>query len=391
MGLEPTTCCLRYSYSTTELPRRDMYCNYIIKYSLCILTLCNIRFNVISMANTIKCSNCGNLIDVGEQLAHDIKDSIILEERKKAQQEIDEVRKKMSNDMSKLLDEIKNLRERDEMREVEMKKKLLENEENIKLEAKRKFEEEHQLKDVEKDKLINDLKKSLEDAQKKAVQGSQQTQGEVLELTIERKLKEEYPQDEINEVKKGVRGADVIQKVFDKNGNACGSIIWESKNAKWSETWLSKLKEDQRQAKADLAVLVSSELPENIKQKGLGYKNGVWIVSVTNFLSLSMSLRFNLVNIYHEKENLTSVDEKMKVLYKYLTGQEFKLRVEGIVESFGLLLEDIEKEKRWFTSKWARQEKEIRKVIDHTHGMYGDLQGVTGRNLPEIKSLQLGE
>ena len=127
--------------------------------------------------------------------------------------------------------------------------------------------------------------------------------------------------------------------------------IWESKNAKWSETWIAKLKEDQRQAKADLAVLVSVDLPETIKEKGVGYKNGVWIVSPNFFLNLSLSLRFNLVNIYHEKENLNAVDDKMKVLYKYLTGQEFKLRVEGIVESFSVLQEDIEKEKRYFATK----------------------------------------
>lgn len=343
------------------------------------------------MANTVKCNKCGNIIDVAEQLAHDIKDSIILEERKKAQNEVDEVRRKFTSDMGKLLDEIKTLREKDEMREIEMKKKLIESEDTIRNEARKKAEEEHQLKDVEKEKLIQDLKKSLEDAQKKANQGSQQTQGEVLELTIERKLKEEYPQDTINEVKKGVRGADVIQEVFDKNGVACGSIIWESKNAKWSETWIGKLKEDQRQAKSDLAVLVSVDLPETIKEKGVGYKNGVWIVSPNSFINLSLSLRFNLISLYHEKENLNAVDEKMKVLYKYLTGQEFRLRVEGIVESFSILQEDIEKEKRWFSSKWARQEKEIRKVIDHTHGMYGDLQGVTGRELPDIKSLELSE
>jgi len=341
------------------------------------------------MTNTIRCKNCGTLIDVAEQLAHDIKESVVLEERKKAQNEVDEVRRKFTTDMGKLLDEIKTLREKDEMREIEMKKKLLESEESIRNEAKKKAEEEHQLKDVEKEKLIQDLKKALEDAQKKANQGSQQTQGEVLELTIERKLKEEYPQDEIKEVKKGVRGADVIQTVIDKLNRNCGSIIWESKNAKWSDTWIPKLKEDQRQAKSDLAVLVSAILPEDLKEKGVGFKNGIWICNPSNFSLLAISLRFNLVNIYYEKQNAQGVDEKMKVLYEYLTGNEFKHRVEGIVEAFGVLQEDIEKEKRWFTSKWARQEKEIRKVIDHTHGLYGDLQGVTGRSLPEIKSLEL--
>jgi len=341
------------------------------------------------MANTIVCKNCGTIIDVGEQLAHDIKESVVLEERKKAQDEVDIVRRKFTNDMGKLLDEIKTLREKDEMRDIEMKKKLMESEETIRSEARRKAEEEHQLKDTEKEKLINDLKKSLEDAQKKATQGSQQTQGESLELTLETKLKAEFPNDEIEEVKKGARGADITQLVIDKLNRKCGSILWESKNAKWSDTWIEKLKEDQRQAKADLAVLVTVNLPEGINT--FNFIKGVWICGWTSFIPLALALRFNLINIYFEKQNAQGVDEKMKVLYEYLTGNEFKHRVEGIVEAFGTLQDDIEREKRWFSSKWARQEKEIRKVIDHTHGMYGDLQGVTGRALPEIKSLELSE
>lgn len=361
------------------------------------------------MAMTIKCKNCGAEIEVTDALTHDIQEkakkeaeaTLLKETEEKFKSEFsekvhliekekDEERernKKLSKELESLLDEIRSLRRKDEEREIELKKKVMESEEKVRLEERKRSEEEHQLKDVEKEKMIDDLKKALSDAQKKASQGSQQTQGEVLELTIEKKLKEEYPQDEILEVKKGVRGADVIQKVFDKNGNNCGSIIWESKNAKWSESWILKLKEDQRQAKSDICVLVSVELPKEIAEKGIGYRNGVWIVGPNNFLNLALSLRFNLVSLYHEKENSTNIDEKMKVLYKYLTGNEFKHRVEGIVEAFSVLQEDIEKEKRYFSVKWARQEKEIRKVIDHTHGMYGDLQGVTGRNLPQIKSL----
>jgi hypothetical protein len=361
------------------------------------------------MSNTIICNKCGNEIEVSEALTHQIQEKVIAEKSeelkkeaikkaevefslkfKKIQSEAEEEKersKKLMSQIDELLDEQRKLRVKDEEREIEMKKKLLESEDVIRNEARKKVEEEHQLKDVEKEKLIQDLKKSLEEAQKKANQGSQQTQGETLELTIENKLREEFPSDEIDEVKKGVRGADVIQTVVDKLGRKCGTIIWESKNAKWSDTWISKLKEDQRQAKADLAVLVSVNLPESVN--GFVFKNGVWVTSVPHFLYLALALRFNLVNIYYEKQNAVGVDEKMKVLYEYLTGNEFKHRVEGIVESFSTLQDDIEKEKRWFSSKWARQEKEIRKVIDHTHGMYGDLQGVTGRSLPEIKSLEL--
>ena len=363
------------------------------------------------MANTIICKKCGTEIEVTEALTHQIEEKVIEATRIKLKEETEneikskfesqfsnlekekeeekERNKKLSRQIDELLEETRSLRRKDEDREIEMKKKLLENEEIIRNEARKKALEEHQLKDVEKEKLIQDLKKSLEDAQKKANQGSQQIQGETLELTIENKLKEEFPQDTISEVKKGVRGADVLQTVIDKLNRKCGTIIWESKNAKWSDTWLPKLKEDQRQAKADLAVLVSVSLPEDLKDKGMGFSNGIWICNPTNFVLLAMSLRFNLVNIFYEKQNAVGVDEKMKVLYEYLTGNEFKHRVEGIVEAFGVLQEDIEREKRWFSSKWARQEKEIRKVIDHTHGMYGDLQGVTGRALPEIKSLEL--
>lgn len=341
------------------------------------------------MANTITCKNCGAIIDVAEELAHDIKESVVLEERRKAQDEVDIVRRKFTNDMGKLLDEIKTLRAKDEMRDIEMKKKLLESEDKIKEELRNKIEDEHKLKDLENFKKMQDVLKANEELKRKLEQGSQQTQGESLELTLETKLRQEFPSDEISEVKKGIRGADITQLVIDKLNRKCGNILWESKNAKWSDTWIEKLKEDQRQAKADLAVLVSVNLPDSINT--FNFVKGVWICSWTSFVPLALALRFNLINIYFEKQNAVGVDEKMKVLYEYLTGNEFKHRVEGIVEAFGTLQDDIEREKRWFSSKWARQEKEIRKVIDHTHGMYGDLQGVTGRALPEIKSLELSE
>jgi hypothetical protein len=361
------------------------------------------------MANNITCPHCNKTFEAGEALTHQIKEEVSQALQMKFKQDLEletkkataeavaaagkdleyekEKNKKLSGQLDELIDETRKLRQRDEERELQMKKKLLEEEVKIKEEARRKFEEEHSLKDTEKEKIINDLKRALEEARAKAEQGSQQTQGESLELTLEATLKQEYPMDIIEEVKKGVKGADLTQTVIDKKGQQCGTILWESKNAKWSETWIAKLKEDQRQAKADLAVLVTVHLPPGIDV--YGFRNGVWVCSWKSFIHLALALRFNLVNIYYEKQNLTGADEKMRVLYDYLTGNEFKHRVEGIVEAFGTLQDDIEKEKRWFSAKWARQEKEIRKVIDHTHGLYGDLQGVTGRSLPEIKSLQI--
>jgi len=361
------------------------------------------------MTNTIKCPYCHKEFEPTEALTHQIEEQVLasleakhktdLEESKRKAEEEATARvekdlesekqrnKKLSSQVDELIDEVRKLREKDEDREIEMKKKLMEEEEKIKSEARKKFEDEHKLKDLEKDKKMQDILEANEELRKKVEQGSQQTQGETLELEIGSKLKTEFPADKIVEVKKGQRGADVSQEVTDKLGRNCGKILWESKNAEWSNGWIGKLKEDQRQAKADLAVLVSVNLPEGIES--FAYRDGVWIVSWKHFIPLSWALRFNLVSLYHERQSSEGKDEKMKILYQYLTGTEFKNRVEGIIEAFSSLQEEMEKEKRYFNVKWARQEKEIRKVIDHTHGMYGDLQGVIGKSLPEIKTLEL--
>ncbi|MEK7526011.1 MAG: DUF2130 domain-containing protein [Patescibacteria group bacterium] len=374
------------------------------------------------MKNTIKCKNCGSEIEISEALTHQIEEQLLasieskhkldLETVKKEagesaaksalaefeqkltslQKEKEEERlrnKKLSVQIDELLTETRKLREKDEDREIEMKKKLLSEEEKIKQEVRRKTEEEHRLKDLEKDKKLTDTLKQIEDLKSKMQQGSQQSQGETLELELETKLRSEFPTDTVTEVKKGQRGADVIQTVIDKLGRSCGSIIWESKNAQWTDGWIAKLKEDQRQSKSDIAVLVSVNLPTGVET--FSYKDGVWIASWKHFLPLALALRFNLVSIHHERQSAEGKDEKMKVLYNYLTGNEFKHRVEGIVEAFGNLQTELEREKRWFSVKWAKQEKEIRKVMDHTHGMYGDLQGVIGKSLPDINTLELEE
>lgn len=350
------------------------------------------------MSNTIKCPHCGKKFEASEALTHQIEEQIISELEAKHKKELETAKKNADEESSKrveklttqiedLLDEKRKLKEKAEEIEIEMKKKLIAEEEKIKLDTRKKTEEEHKLKDLEKDKKLNDALSQIEVLKTRMQQGSQQTQGESLELELEQRLKSEFPTDKIIEVKKGARGADITQVVIDKLGRSCGTILWESKNAKWSDIWISKLKEDGRHAKADLLVLVSVNLPEGIES--FAYRDGVWVTSLKNFLPLAWSLRFNLVSLYHEKQSQEGRDEKMKVLYDYLTGTEFRNRVEGIIEAFGNLQEELEREKRYFNTKWARQEKEIRKVIDHTHGMYGDLQGVIGKSLPEIKTLAI--
>lgn len=352
------------------------------------------------MKNSIKCPHCGKDFEMTEAFKHQVEEQVLATITSKHQSELSEAKRLAEQESSKraenltkqieeLLDEKRTLKAKAEEMEIEVKRKIMEAEDRIKMETKQKTEEEHQLKDLEKDKKLNDALAQIEVLKTKMQQGSQQTQGESLELELEQKLKSEFPMDEFSEVKKGARGADLNQIVVDKLGRKCGIILWETKNAKWSDGWISKLKEDGRAAKADILVLVSVDLP--VGAEGFVYKEGVWVVSFKNFLPLAWALRFNLVSIYYERQSVEGKDEKMKVLYQYLTGSEFRNRVEGIVEAFSNLQDELEREKRFFNTKWARQEKEIRKVIDHTHGMYGDLQGVIGKSLPEIKTLGLPE
>ncbi len=352
------------------------------------------------MTNSVKCPHCGEQIEITEAFTHQIEEQVLATLSTKHKSELDEAKRmaeeeaakragKLTHQIEELLDEKRELKAKAEEMEIEIKKKIMEAEDRIKVETKQKTEEEHKLKDLEKDKKLTDALTQIEVLKTKIQQGSQQTQGESLELELEEKLRAEFPMDKITDVKKGQRGADITQIVVDKLGRSSGTILWESKNAKWSDGWISKLKEDGRQAKADLLVLVTVQMPTGIEN--FVYKEGVWVSDIKNYLPLAWSLRFNLVSLYHERQSSEGKDEKMKILYSYLTGTEFRNRVEGIVEAFGNLQEELETEKRYFNKKWARQEKEIRKVIDHTHGMYGDLQGVIGKSLPELNDLKLGD
>lgn len=369
------------------------------------------------MKSTFKCKRCGqeNEIEITEALAGQIRQQVVVEEKSKHEAELKAVEEKATRvasekvtrelkDKENQISELKGRAEQAEEKELEVRKEKRELEESkrkFELEKQRQLDEErnkirdsalkeaaesHQLKDKERETVIEDLKKSLAEAQRKAQQGSQQTQGEVLELEIEEILQREFPRDSISEVKKGQRGADIVQEVFDANGKNCGRILWESKNAKWSDGWIEKLKEDQRQAKAELAVIVSTNLPDRVET--YIYEQGVWIAKRQMVKALAFALRYNLIRVNTEKMAQAGKAGKMEGLYQYITSAEFPHRIEAIVTSFGNMQSEIERERRWFQTKWARQEKQLRQLIDHTNGMYGDLQGVV-ESLPDIQPLQI--
>ncbi|HJZ05076.1 hypothetical protein A2634_04575 [Candidatus Amesbacteria bacterium RIFCSPHIGHO2_01_FULL_48_32] len=341
------------------------------------------------MIDTVVCPNCGKEVEISEALSHEMMEKIKQTERMKYEAEMRIRSKKYIDELAQKEKDLRELKRKDEERSLEMEKKLSQVEDKMRLEAKKKAEEEQNLKVLELQKQLTDALKVNDELKHKLQQGSQQTQGEVLELELEQMLKREFPNDKISEVAKGMRGADVVQEVFEKTGKRTGVVLWESKNAKWSEGWIDKLREDMRRLNANEAVLVSVELPREIGT--FGFYKGVWVTGRVSMVGLAWALRKNFWEVFKQNRQNEGKKEKAEEVYEYVNSLEFGHRVESIVEAFNNLNEDLEKEKRWFGLKWARQEKEIRKIMDSTAGMYGELQGVTGRALPEIKALESGE
>lgn len=298
--------------------------------------------------------------------------------------------KKLREDLGKLMDQLRESNKAKDNAELEAKKKLAEEEAKIREEVLKGADEAHRMKQLEMEKKLADTQKALEDAQRKATQGSQQNQGEVLELDLETRLREEFPFDDIAEVKKGQRGADIIQTVKNQSFAACGILLWETKNGKWQPAWVPKFKQDIREANASIGVIVSQEIPSEYGDMR-HLEGNVWVAKPKLAPVLATALRSTILQVDAANRNSQGKDAKMEALYQFLVGPEFRHRVEAIVENYGLLQSEIEKEKRAAAHRWAHQEKAIRAVIDNTIGMYGDLQGITSSALPTIKSLETGD
>jgi hypothetical protein len=299
----------------------------------------------------------------------------------------DERNKELLEQMSKLTQDLRQSKRDQEESMLKMQQKLAEEERKIRDEEAKKAEESQHSKLAEKDKQLQDAIKANEDLRRKLTQGSQQLQGEAFEIEFEELLQRQYPNDTISPVSKGVKGGDILHEVWDRNGNFAGRIVWEMKNTKtWSEGWVDKLKVDKRAANADEAVIISEVTPTTVKVAG--FHNGVWVTQRAFVLPLADSIRVKLIQLCTVKNSLKGKDMKMEALYGYLTGTEFKNRIEGIVEAFTGMQAEIEKEKRYFANKWARDEKNIRQVIDSTYGMHGDLKGILSGVIPQIQGLE---
>jgi hypothetical protein len=232
------------------------------------------------------------------------------------------------------------------------------------------------------------MQRQIEELRRKAEQGSQQLQGEALEIELESQLRARFARDQIEPVPKGEFGGDVLHRVFGPTGQACGTILWESKRTKnWSDGWLVKLRDDQRTAKAEIAMIVSSALPKGVESFDL--IDGVWVVEPRFALPLAIALRQSLIDVAGSKLAQEGQQSKMELVYSYLTGPRFRHRIDAIVERFTEMQTDLDRERKTMMRMWAKREEQLRGVLDSTAGLYGDLQGIAGRAMGDIESLDI--
>ncbi|MDD5273835.1 MAG: DUF2130 domain-containing protein [Methylovulum sp.] len=286
---------------------------------------------------------------------------------------------------------IKKQRELDDAKrelELTIEKRVQDNLAEVRSQAKREAEDSLKYQVMEKDQTIAAMQQKIAELKQRAEQGSQQMQGEVQELELENLLRTKFPFDSIEPVAKGEFGGDVLQRVISQAGQASGSMLWEAKRTKnWNDSWLVKLREDQRAAKADVAIIVSQALPKGVET--FEVIDGIWVTSPRTALPLATLLRHTLLQIGVARLTAEGQHSKTEMVYQYLTGPRFRLRVEAIVEAFSTMQDDLDKERKVIMKQWAKRQSQIERVMNATVGMYGDLQGIAGQSLLEIEGLEM--
>ena len=386
----------------------------------------NLKPNVMNKS-MIACPECGNHIDVNEILKHQLQEEFKSKlENIKSRLIMDQDSKIKSIIDAKKLDFKKEIEKENEDRINEMEQELSQKSEKLKslnkkegeiLRLKRDFNLLKEQSDIEAKKKVNEaleseydrlsnlansksqmkikeLEKKLEDQidltqqmKRKQEQGSMQLQGEVMELAIEEWLKNKFPLDLIQEVKKGAQGADCLQIINTRGSENCGSIYYESKRTKsFQPAWIEKFKNDIRDKKANIGVLVTEAMPSGMKRMGM--VDGVYVCSFEEFKSLSYVLRESIIQLSRAMTSNENKGDKMQLLYEYLTSIEFKLQIEGIVEGFTTMQHDLIKEKNSMNRIWKQREKQIDKVVKNTIDMYGSIKGIAGNSVPSVELLE---
>ena len=232
------------------------------------------------------------------------------------------------------------------------------------------LKKEFKIREEQQAKLIDEMKR-------KAEQGSMQLQGEILELALEGLLKETFPFDLIEEVGKGVRGADCIQTVRNNFGQPCGKIIYESKRTKdFSNDWIEKLKADMRAQNADIAVIVTQAMPKDMEQ--FGEKNGIWICTYQEVRALAHVLRNSILKVFAVTKSQENKGDKMQLLYDYLTSNEFSEQWKAIREGFLSMKHSIDTERNAMEKLWKAREKQLEKILLNASHISGSIEGIAG-------------
>lgn len=371
--------------------------------------------------DTVICPNCGTEIPITKALKESIESRVKDEFKKQMESEmerkLDVEREKLREDMNEEFrskyDELntrtsvkeEHLQEA-QKRESEERKKRLELEETLKEQKliaerqieeeknkirenlRKQYDEEFNLKNREIQQNNESLMKQVQELRLKLEQGSQQRQGEALEIEIEDQLREAFPFDLIIPVPQGKSGPDIIQKVRTQAGIEGGTVAWETKRTKeWDEKWIDKLKEDMVKFGAETGMIVSRALPKGVTSFAID--NGIVITNFESAVPLAAIIRLNILELARQKRLGESSLETREVLYRYLTSTQFRQRVEAIAEGISRMRNDIEAEKRAMERQWARRIKEIEKAVSGISGMFGDLQGIIGPGLATVKSLDL--
>lgn len=375
------------------------------------------------MGTEIKCPNCGHQFELNESLKNEVEKELrgkMLDWQKKKEEEFEKqraaietaARKKAGDELSAKLNvleeeaklktqqlqemqkkELELLRERSALEEkqknfeMELEKRFLEKRKEIEDSTIKREQELFDLKTREYKLQMEQQQKLIEELKRKSEQGSMQLQGESQETLLEDILKENFPFDLVEEVGKGVEGADCIQTIRNNSGLACGKIIYESKRTKtWSNNWVDKLKSDKRNTGADVAILVTQAFPKDMDR--FGEKDGIWICGFAEVSSLAHALRSGIIKIYDAQKAQEGKGDKMQMLYDFLTGNEFRGQMEAIVEGFMAMKQSITRERVQMEKIWKEREKQLEKVLLSTSGMYGSVKGIAGASVGDIPLLE---
>jgi hypothetical protein len=287
-----------------------------------------------------------------------------------------------------LLKEKRALQDERDALELEVERKLAAERSRIVSATTERLEEAHRLKLREKDLTLEQMGKRIDDLQAAADQKRSGLQGEVLEREIEDVLREAFPSDRIAPVKTGKRGADVLQSVRSPRGLDCGSLLWESKNAKnWSNAWVEKLRSDQQAERADVAIIVTAALPEGVHR--MAPFNGVWVCDFASATTLATALRIALIEIGQARVVDSNRAQALDAVYEYLCGKEFQHRITNTVAAALVMKSDLDAERRASERSLAKREKQIEMLLRNSAGMYGELQAIVGGALQPISALEL--